>query len=182
MHAKGKNIAVLLPNHFNAKQFNAIKECIVKAGGSFILVGFEKGESLEDKTRKQVVTIEKATDDIEAGDYDAIIILDSSTPEEMKASRRNLRLISNSFENKKVIGAVDRGVELLVAALGSLMNDHKVTCPIESSAFLEAAGAIILDQDVVTDGTLVTSRSSVSTDEFCRAILSQIGLAGGIAA
>jgi protease I len=182
MQAKDKSIAALLPNYFDAKQFNAIKDCIVKAGGNVIIMGFRKGETLTDKTRKQVVTIEMATEDIDIDDYSAVVILDSSTPEEVKASRRNLNLIIKSYEHQIVVGATDRGVELLVAALGSLMKGRKVTGPVDSRIYLEGAGATFLDQEVVVDGTLITARSSTSTEEFCKVFLAQLGLAGGIAA
>ncbi|OIO85418.1 MAG: hypothetical protein COW32_06515 [Candidatus Aquicultor secundus] len=182
MQARGKTIAILLPNHFNANLFNSLRDCIVGAGGKILVVGFKQDEPLTDSTRKEVLTIDIATENLRLGDYDALIILDSSTPEEMIASRKNLGLISKSYEHQKVLGAVDRGVELLVAALGPLMSDREVTGPPESRIDLESTGANFVDQGVVVDKYLITARTVNDAQRFCRVLLDVVQSIGGLAA
>ncbi|MHB8840671.1 MAG: DJ-1/PfpI family protein [Candidatus Aquicultor sp.] len=182
MQARGKNIAILLPNHFNASLFNTLRDCIVGAGGKVLVVGFKENEPLTDSTRKEVLTIDIATENLGLGDYDALVILDSSTPEEMIASRKNLGLISKSYEQQKVLGAVDRGVELLVAALGRLMSDREVTGPPESRIDLESTGANFVDKEVVVDKYLITAKTVNDAERFCQVLLDVVQSVGGLAA
>lgn len=182
MRATGKTIAILLPNHYNANLFSSLQDCIVGAGGQILVVGFKKNEPLTDSTRKEVLTIDIAPEDLRLGDYDALIILDSSTPEEMIASRKNLGLISSSYEHQKVLGAVDRGVELLVAALGEMMRDRQVTGPPESRIDLESAGANFIDQGVVVDKFLITAKSVNDAERFCKVLLDVLESGKGLAA
>jgi len=182
MQARGKTIAVLMPNHFNANLFKTLRDCIVGAGGSVLLVGFQEGEPLTDSGRKETYTIDISTDDLAIGDYDALVILDSATPEEMKASRKNLGLISRSYEHQKIIGSVDRGVELLVAALGPLLSGRKVTGPPESRIDLESTGSVYVDEDVVADKYLITARTTGDAERFCQVMLDRLEAIGGLAA
>jgi protease I len=182
MDANNKTIIVLLPNHFDARQFDTIKNCIVGAGGRIIVAGRKKGELLSDKKSKQELAIDMSLEETTTVDYGGILILDSSTPEEMKASRGNLGLIKRSYESKALIGAVDKGIELLVAALGAQLNGFKLAGPLESRTYLESVGAILLDIDVVVDRNIVTARSSNNTEEFCRFYIKEIGLSRGLAA
>jgi protease I len=182
MRAKGKTIAVLLPNHFSAKLFNTLRDCIVGSGGEVVIVGFKKGEPLTDSTRKEVHTIDVSTEDLSLGDYDALVVLDSSTPEEMIASRRNLNLILMSYTHQKVLGAVDRGVELLVAALGDQLSGREVTGPAESRIDLEGAGAIYVDKSVVVDKYLITAKSADDAERFCQVLVDKLQSISGLAA
>lgn len=182
MDANNKTIIVLLPNHFDARQYDTVKNCIVEAGGRMIIAGRKKGELLSDKKSKQELAIDMSVEETSTVNYAGILILDSSTPEEMKASRGNLGLIKRSYESKALIGAVDKGIELLVAALGSQLNGFKLTGPPESRTYLESVGAILLDIDVVVDRNIVTARSSNNTEEFCRYYIKEIGLSRGLAA
>ncbi|MDI6716770.1 MAG: DJ-1/PfpI family protein [Actinomycetota bacterium] len=182
MQARGRTIAVLMPNHFNASLFRTIQECMVGAGGSVMIVGFKKNEPLTDSTRKEVLTVDIATDDLKLGDYDALVVLDSATPEEMIASKENLGLISRSYEHQKIIGAVDRGVELLVASLGSLLSGRRMTGPAESRIDLESSGAVYVDEDVVVDELFITAKTADSAERFCQILLDIFQARGGLAA
>jgi protease I len=182
MGANNKTIIVLLPNHFDARQYDTMKTCIVEAGGRIVIAGHKKGELLSDKKSKLDLAIDMSVEETSAVGYDGILILDSSTPEEMKASRGNLGLIKRSYESKALIGAIDKGIELLVAALGAQLNGFKMTGPPESRPYLESVGANLVDNDVVVDRNLITARSSNNTEEFCRYYVKQIGLSRGLAA
>lgn len=182
MQARGRTIAILMPNHFSANLFRTLRDCIIGGGGEILIIGFKEGEPLTDSERKEVFTIDVATEDLGLGDYDALVVLDSSTPEEMRASRKNLDLILRSYEHQKVLGAVDRGVELLVAALGNLLSGREVTGPAESRIDLEGAGSIYVDKSVVVDKYLITAKTSNDAEQFCQTLLDRLQTIGGIAA
>lgn len=182
MRARGKTVAVLLPNHFNANLFEVLQDCIVGAGGVILIVGFKKDEPLTDSKREEVFTVDVSPEDLGLGDYDALVVLDSATPEEMIASRKNLGLIKTAYEHQKVIGTVDEGVELLVAALGSLLSNRKMTGPAESRIDLEGAGANFVDEGVVVDKYLVTARAASDAERFCRVLIDVLQSISGLAA
>jgi len=182
MQARGKTVAILMPNHFNANLFKTLRDCIIGGGGAVLIIGFKEGEPLTDSERREVYTIDVATENLGLGDYDALVVLDSSTPEEMRASRKNLDLISKSYEHQKVLGAVDRGVELLVAALGSILSGRETTGPAESRIDLEGAGSIYVDKDIAVDKYLITARSVDDVKQFCQVLLDRLQTIGGMAA
>lgn len=182
MQARGRGVAVLLPNHYNANLFRTIRNCVIGGGGNILIVGFKEGEPLTDSERQEVFTIDVANEDLGLGDYDALVILDSATPEEMRASRKNLDLILRSYEHQKVVGAVDRGVELLVAAMGNLLSNRKATGPAESRIDLEGAGSVYVDRSVVVDGFLITAKTLNDAERFCQVLLDRLQAMGGMAA
>jgi putative intracellular protease/amidase len=182
MMAKNKRIGILLPNHFDGSQFKVIQDCIKGAGGSPVVIGSSKSKNIVDKQGEITLDVDRDADDVSANDIAALIVLDSSTPEEVKASRSNLNLILKLYEQRNTIGTLDRGVELLVAALGPRLNSHKVTGPGDSKPYLESVGATVLDKDIVRDSNVITARSSNDAAQFCRVVMESIGLTGGIAA
>jgi protease I len=179
---KNKRIGILLPNHFDGSQFKIIRDCVDGAGGSPVIIGRLKNDRITDKQEEIVLVVNQDADDIGADYVAALIILDSSTPDEIKASRSILNLILRLYEHKNTVGTLDRGVELLVAALGAKLNAHKTTGPAESRTYLESVGATVIDRDVVIDGNIITARSSNDAAQFCKAVLGKVGLTGGIAA
>lgn len=182
MQARGKTVAVLLPNHFNANLFKTLRDCVIGSGGKIMIVGFKKDEPLTDSTRKEVFTVDVSPENLGLGDYDALVVLDSATPEEMIASRKNLGLIRTSYEGQRVIGTVDRGVELLVAALGSLLSGRNMTGPAESRIDLEGAGANFVDEDVVVDKYLITAKTTSDAEKFCHVLIDMLQSISGLAA
>ncbi|HEY3375583.1 MAG TPA: DJ-1/PfpI family protein [Candidatus Aquicultor sp.] len=182
MQARGKTVAMLLPNHYNANLFDTLRDCIVGGGGKILIAGFQENEPLTDSMRKEVVTIDVDAQNLSPGDYNALVIVDSSTPEEMIASRKNLNLIRRSYESQKIIGTVDSGVELLIAAIGSLLSGRKVTGSEASRIDLESIGAVFIDKDVVVDEYLITARSVEDAEEFCQVLLDRLQAVGDLAA
>ncbi len=182
MQARGKAVAILMPNHFNLGLFTTLRDCIVGGGGTVLIIGFKEGEPLTDGTRKEVFTIDIAAENLNPGDYDALVILDSATPEEMIASRSNLGLISRSYEDQKIIGTIDRGVELLVAALGKLLSDREMTGPTESRIDLESVGARYAENDVMVDKLLITAKTTDDAERFCQVLLDKLNEIGKLAA
>lgn len=54
MQARGRTVAVLLPDRFDLQAYTAVRNCMVGAGGETMLVGYKKNLPLTDSQRKEV--------------------------------------------------------------------------------------------------------------------------------
>lgn len=182
MQARGKTVAMLLPNRFNAALFATMRDCIQASGGRILVVGFRKDDALVDSQQEEVINVDIAAENLASEDFDALVIVDSSTPEEMIASRKNLNLISSAFDAGKVIGTLDSGVELLLAALGKRLSGKNLTGSEDSRLDLESVGAVYTGDGVVTDQNIITAHSADNSGQFCNMLLEKLKMEGEVAA
>jgi protease I len=111
-----------------------------------------------------VIKTDIAYKDVKPGEYDALLIPGGRGPEEMRQDADVLRITRYFLEKDLPLGAMCHGPQVLYAA-GSVKG-RRIAAFSGIRADIELAGATFVDEPVVVDGRLVTSRGWPDLPEF----------------
>ena len=110
-----------------------------------------------------------APKDVNVDKCDAVIVPGGYAPDRMRIHPDLVALVKEANSKGKVIAAVCHGPQLLIEA--DIVKGKRVTAWPSVRTDLRNAGATVLDEAVVVDGNLVTSRSPRDLPDFCRATI-----------
>lgn len=142
-----------------------------EAGVRVATVAPEKGKTYKSKLGYPV-TSQLAADEVSAAEWDAVIIPGGYAPDLMRRHPPMVRLVREAFEAGKVVAAICHGGWMLASA--NILKGRKATCFFAIRDDLVHAGAEYLDQEVVVDGNLITSRTPDDLPAFMKAVLERI--------
>ena len=125
--------------------------------------------------------IDRYLNEVKASDYDALLIAGGAwNPDNLRVDEDALRIASNMYKTGKPVAAICHGPLVLVNA--ELLKGKKVTSFWNVMKDLENAGATVIDQAVVVDKNLITSRYPYDLPDLLKEIIKQLQLRGrGIA-
>lgn len=115
------------------------------------------------------VTPDKPVDAVSADDYDAVIIPGGYSPDKMRSSSALLDFVRDIYDAEKVVAFICHAGWVPISA--GIVKGHSVTSVTSIQHDLENAGARWLDQPVVRDQNLISSRRPGDLPAFCRAII-----------
>ena len=107
-------------------------------------------------------------DEVNTGDYDAILLLGGRAPEYLRNNRTLLSIVKNFDAAGKWIFAICHGVQILAAA--GLTSGKCVTCYEHVRLETEQVGGKWMSAQAVRDGRIVTAQTWQSHPEFYREI------------
>jgi protease I len=87
----------------------------------------------------------------------------------MRRHEATLTLVRDAFSQGKVVAAICHAGWVLASA--GVLRGKRATCVAAIKDDIINAGATYLDQEVVVDGNLITSRMPTDLPAFCRAII-----------
>lgn len=166
---QGKRIAILVEEGFEDSELIEPIRAMRNAGAKVVIVGTSSKGSYKGKRGKAIVTADATADKIEAEDYDAIIIPGGYAPDKMRLHKPMIDLIRKAHNLGKVIAAICHGPQLLISA--DILRDRRVTSWPSIEKDLKNAGANWVDEAVVKDGNLITSRKPADLPRFNKAII-----------
>lgn len=119
---------------------------------------FEPGwETYTEKPGYRFEWVDKSFDEVNPEEYDGLVIPGGRMPEYVRLNRTLERIVRHFMEAGKPVAAICHG-PLILAAYG-LLKGRRVTSYIAVKPDMTNAGAEWVDQEVVVDGNLVTSRA-----------------------
>jgi len=166
------NIAIVIDNDFEDSEFEEPARCLKEAGHRLTLVGTEKGKRLTGKQGDSHPTVDCTPDDVAADDFDALLIPGGYSPDKLRTHGNIVEFVKAFHTSGKLIAAVCHGPSLLVDA--DAVRGHRLTSWPSIRRDLTNAGGDVVDQEVVVDGNLITSRKPDDLPAFCDAILSHL--------
>jgi protease I len=169
-------IACVLGPEFEDSEFKLPYDRFRAAGHEVVVIGLKKGETLKGKKGKEQAKTDASIDDVRPDEFEALFIPGGHSPDHIRADDRMVKFVA-AFRDKPIF-AICHGPQLLISA--NLVKGHKMTAWKTVQADLRAAGVDVVDQEVVVDGNLVTSRQPQDIDAFVRESLSMIS--NGVAA
>jgi protease I len=110
------------------------------------------------------IETEVAYKDVKAADYDGLLIPGGRGPEEIRQYKEVLKLVGYFVDKKLPLGAMCHGPAVVWAARP--VKGRRMTCYYGIRPDLELAGAEFVDEPVVVDGALVTSRGWPDLPDF----------------
>jgi protease I len=171
---KGKKIAFLFTEGAEQVEVEKPLEAVKGAGADVDIVSLEKGEiemwNHFDKGDK--IEADKAVSDADASEYDGLVLPGGvANPDQLRADDDAVKFVRDFFEQNKPVGVICHGPWLLVES--GAAKGRKVTSFPSLKTDLKNAGAEWVDEEVVVDNGLVTSRNPDDLPAFCSKIVEE---------
>ncbi|HZJ83200.1 MAG TPA: type 1 glutamine amidotransferase domain-containing protein [Clostridia bacterium] len=166
-----RKIAILLENLFDERELIYPYYRLLEEGYEVHLVGPDKDTDYSSKTGL-VETSTHSSGEISSKDYDAVIIPGGFSPDYMRRSKATVDFVRDMDRENKLIGAICHGPWMLVSSCD--LKGKKVTSFSSIKDDLINAGAKYMDEEVVEDGNLVTSRTPKDLPAFLKRIIEKL--------
>ncbi len=106
---------------------------------------------------------------VSPADFDGVIVPGGYAPDILRRSPEITGFVKGMFEKGKLVAAICHAGWVLVSA--GILKGRKVTCFSAIKDDCINAGAQYLDQEVVVDANLITSRNPFDLPAFCGQII-----------
>ncbi len=177
---QGKKIAILATDGFEEDELLTPLAALEEAGANVDVVapksGWIKGWKHTDWGEEVVVDVELAT--AKPDDYDALVLPGGvMNPDKLRINPDAVRFVRHFVESHKPIGAICHGPWTLIEAGG--VRGRTMTSWPSLQSDLKNAGARWVDQEVVVDDGLVTSRKPADLRAFDEKLIAELTKASG---
>lgn len=172
MNRTGKRVAILVEQKYEELEVWYPVYRLREAGCEVVLVGPEAGQVYPSKLGYPART-HRAAADVSAADFDAVIIPGGFAPDYIRRSEPMLKLVRDAYSAGKPVAAVCHGPWVLCST--PALKGRKATGFSSIRDDMTNAGATFVDQEVVVDGNVITSRKPDDLPAFMLAILSALG-------
>ncbi len=160
-------IAVLVENQYQVLEVWYPYLRLREAGIEAVLVGTGQSEykSKEGYPVKEDLSIHR----VKAMDFDGVIIPGGFAPDHMRREPKMAAFVREIFDAGKVVAAICHGPWMMASA--DILKGKKATSFFAIKDDIVHAGAEYLDETVVVDDNVITSRNPYDLPAFCQAIL-----------
>lgn len=155
----GKKIAILATNGFEQVELTEPKAALEKAGATALVVSPQPGsiQGMEHDQFGEKVKVDVTLSSADASEFDALVLPGGvANPDKLRIDKDAVAFIRAIAKAGKPIAAICHGPWPLIEA--GLVDGRKMTSWPSLQSDLRNAGAEWVDQEVVTDRGLVTSR------------------------
>ena len=173
MSESGKKVAVVLAKNFEDVEATSPIEELEKAGAEITVVGIEKGP-VEGK-KGAVIEATATFDDVSPDDFDMLLIPGGGSPENLRIHDAAVQFTREFTNSGKPVGAICHGAQLLISA--KVVSGRKLTAVNKIRDDVVNAGGLYVDEPLVEDGNLITSRVPGDLPVFNEALTKAIGAA-----
>jgi protease I len=172
MTHSGKRVAVLAEQKYEELELWYPVFRFREAGAAVTIVGPEAGRIYPSKLGYPVKS-DAAAADVQADQFDAIIIPGGFCPDYIRRSEAMLKLVREAHTQKKILAAICHGPWVLCST-EALRGGRKATGFFAIKDDMVNAGATWVDAEVVIDGHVITSRTPNDLPAFTATILRAI--------
>jgi protease I len=165
-------VAFVVDEMFEDSEFRVPYDRLKRAGHEVVVIGREGGKRIDGKNRKENVTTGVAIRDVTADEFDALVIPGGYSPDHLRTDPLMVDFTREMLEGGKAVAAVCHAGSLLIEA--DIVEDRTVTSWPSIKTDLLNAGAHWVDEAVVEDANLITSRRPDDLTVFTDAILRQL--------
>ena len=166
---EGKRIAILAEEDFEDSELVEPLKAMKDAGAKVVVVGNGSQESYRGKRGVATTRVDTTADKVKAKNFDAIIVPGGYAADKMRLHQPMIDLVRKMYDSGKVVAAICHGPQLLISA--DVVRGHRLTSWSSIAVDLKNAGAIWVDEPVVQDRNLITSRKPADLPRFNKAII-----------
>lgn len=172
MELNGKKVAVLVENQYQELEVWYPLLRLREAGAETFTVGKEAGKTYTSKVGYPVVA-DRAFESVSATGLDALVVPGGYAPDILRRYPEVLKLVRDMDAAGKVVAAICHAGWVLCSA--GIVKGRRATCFFAIKDDLVNAGARYVDEEVVVDSNLITSRIPADLPAFCREIIRALG-------
>ncbi|MBI4387742.1 MAG: type 1 glutamine amidotransferase [Candidatus Omnitrophica bacterium] len=166
--SRKKKIAVLIEDHYQDLEVWYPILRLREAGYEVV--------TIEPRNQKHYVgkwgypiDVDRSIDQVKPEEFDAVVIPGGWAPDKLRMSEKILNFVRTLNKQGKVVASICHGGWVLASA--GVCKGRTLTSYIAIKDDLVNAGATFVDQEVIRDGNLITSRKPDDLPAFCRTIL-----------
>ncbi len=172
MHLKGKKVILLSENLYHDLEFWVPYYRLKEEGVEVTVVGSGSSRTYTGKYGYPI-EVNKEAKEIDMSQYDGVVIPGGYAPDMMRRYPEMVRIVREAYQKDKMVAAICHAGWMLVSA--GILKGKKVTGVSAIKDDLVNAGANYVDQEVVKDGNLITSRKPDDLPAFCKAVIEALG-------
>jgi protease I len=172
---QGKRIAILAADGVEKVELDKPRVALQQAGAETVVVSLKPGEiqarnhDLEPAGR---FAVDRAVSDASVDDFDALVLPGGTVnPDKLRMNDSAVSFVRDFVDSGKPVAAICHGPWTLVEA--GVAAGRTLTSYPSIRTDLRNAGANVVDEEVVVDGNLISSRSPLDLPAFCSTIVKQ---------
>ena len=171
---QGKRVALLATDMVEQVELTEPWKAVQEAGATPELISLDEGEiqGFNHYDKADTFKVDKTVEEARADDYDALVIPGGvGNPDTLRADENAVELTRQFFEQGKPVGVICHGPWMLVEA--GVVRGRTVTSWPSLQTDIRNAGGNWVDQEVVVDQGLVTSRKPDDLPAFNAKIIEE---------
>ena len=165
-------IAIIITDLFEDSEYLQPAAAFKEAGHEIVHVGLQTGVTVRGKKKDTPVVIDRAVAEVSAGDFYALLIPGGFSPDKLRVDEQAVAFVKQFMDEGKPVFSICHGPQILITARA--IEGRKITGWRSIIQDIKYAGGNYLDQEVVVDGNLVSSRSPADLPAFIKASLDKL--------
>jgi protease I len=164
-------VAFLATNGYEDSELTSPWKAVTGAGATATMVSPESDEITGKNSHVQAV--DQPVADASADDFDALVLPGGVVNgDHLRMDRASIDFVRTFFEQQKPVGVICHGAWILIEA--GVVDGRTMTSYPSLATDLRNAGAAWVDQEVVVDAGLVSSRNPDDLPAFCAKVIEEI--------
>ena len=172
MTLEGKKVAILAENGYEELELWYPYYRMIEEGATVVLIGSGTSNKYVGKKGNYPVIVDKNINEVDSKEFDALIIPSGWAPDNLRRHQKIIDFTREIFEQNKTVAAICHAGSLLVSA--NVLKGKTATCFMAIKDDMINAGINFVDEAVVIDGNLVTSRTPQDLPAFCKGIITTL--------
>ena len=174
----GKRVAILATDGFEESELLEPQRALKEAGASVSVVSVRPAfiQGMRHRDPGEQVAVSLYLHEADETSFEALVLPGGvANPDTLRTLPEAVQFVKNFVDHGKPIGAICHGPWMLVEA--DSVRGRKVTSWPSLRTDLRNAGAEWVDEEVVVDGNLVTSRNPDDLPAFCEKLIERVAAA-----
>lgn len=170
-----KNVAILTEEGFEQVELTSPKQALEQAGATVHIISPKSGKIKAWDTTNWGIEIEVdiVLSDANPDDYDALVLPGGvMNPDKLRQNKDAVAFVSAFLDEGKPVAAICHGPQTLIET--GMISGRKMTSFPSLQTDLKNAGVEWVDEEVVVDNGLVTSRKPADLEAFNRKTIEEI--------
>jgi len=171
-----RRVAILTEEGFEQAELTSPKQALEEAGAKVDVVSPKMGKiKAWDKTDWGIeINVDRNLNDVSPDEYDALVLPGGVlNPDKLRQNKEAVAFVSAFLDEGKPVAAICHGPQMLIET--GMIGGRTLTSYPSLETDLKNAGAHWIDQEVVVDNGLVTSRRPDDLEAFNRKAIEEIG-------
>jgi len=171
---ENRRVAILTEEGFEQVELTSPKMALKDAGAIVHVISPKSGKiKAWDKTNWGIeVDVDKVLDEVSPGDYDALVLPGGVlNPDKLRQNKDAVAFVKAFLQAGKPVAAICHGPQMLIET--GLIKGRKLTSFPSLQTDLKNAGAEWVDEEVVVDNGLVTSRTPADLPAFNKKVIEE---------
>jgi protease I len=173
---QGRRIAILAADGVEKVELQTPRTELSALGAQVELLSLKSGEIQardHDLEPAGTINVDRVVSDASVDEFDALVLPGGTVnPDKLRADGSAVAFVRDFVNSGKPVAAICHGPWTLVEA--GVVAGRTVTSYPSIRTDLRNAGGNVVDEEVVVDGNLITSRSPADLPAFCASLIAQL--------